>query len=117
MKLYTIKFEHYGASSEYDGIEAYAVADNEEQVYEYIANELTNWKDEETELVTRYDENWNNLGEETWKEKIMRERGDFNRDNDDCYYGATQYQWNEGVDIFGDEYEVLSKFITVVSLI
>lgn len=117
MKLYTIKFEHYGASSEYDGIEAYVVADNEEQVYTYIASCLSDWNDKEAELVTKYDEKWNIVGEETWKEKIMRERGNFDEDADDCYYGVTQYQWDEGKDISGDEYEVLSKFITVLSLI
>jgi hypothetical protein len=116
MKLYTIKFEHYSTSSEYSGIEAYVVADNEEQIYEYIASYLTNWSDKEFELVDKYDDK-GNLSEETWKEKMMRERGDFDTDIDDCYYGVTQYQWNEGKDIFGDEYEVLSKFITVLSLI
>ena len=82
------------------------LANNDEQVYNWIASEptikestlYTSWKDreEEEEMVEIYDEDYNLIGTETFKEKYIRIKGELNDEdfqNEDAYYGNTIYGW------------------------
>lgn len=102
MNLYKILFTHSGPKSAEQGIKTYLLAENEEQVYEFIDKKYNyeSWKDMEEDKDCEdydiYDEDYNIIGTETFKEKIIRIKGEMNdEDYDYCdsYYGITLFGW------------------------
>lgn len=52
----------------------------------------------------------------TFKQKIMRLRGEANDSTADCdgaYYGVALYGWDEGKNISDSEIELLRKFVKI----
>jgi len=100
MNLYKILFSHTAPKDTKTGIETYLLAKNEEEVYEYIDKEFNCgcWKDKEgdEEIFDIYDKDYNTIGTETFREKILRIKGEMNEEDydfSDAYYGITLYGW------------------------
>ena len=107
MNLYKISFSHHAPKDREEGIKCLLLAKNDEQVYEWIKSEpeingntlYNSWKDseEENEDFEIYDNNFNVIGNERFKEKIIRLKGQMNDDDydfSDAYYGITLYGWS-----------------------
>jgi hypothetical protein len=99
-----------------ESIVGYFVAENDNVVMEYINKELTSgiWEDRHNEdgLCEILDDDYNVIGTETYKEKMLRIRGEFNdedADYSDAYYGVTHYGWTEGKEVLNEEVETLVK--------
>ncbi len=107
MNLYKITFSHTAPKDQKEGIKGYLLAENNEQVYHYVDKTFNYgcWKDsdEDKEPIELHDDDWNVIGTETFKEKMIRIRGeqhDEDYDYCDAYYGITLYGWElvkEGV--------------------
>ena len=115
LNLYEIQFEHFAPKDSEKGIYTYLAARNDEAVYEWLKSdpELKNGKhiftgyeqyEEDEEEYEILDEDYNVIGTETFKERIIRLKGDINdeeKELDDLYYGATIMGWKlvkEGID-------------------
>ena len=100
MNLYKINFSHTAPKDRKEGLQTFLLADNEEQVYKFIDENFNygSWKDadEEGDSFDIYDDNYNVIGKESFKEKIIRIKGqmhDEDYDYSDAYYGITLYGW------------------------
>ncbi len=103
MNLYKITFIHTSPRDREDGIKGYLLAENDEQVYNYIDENLNGecWKDadeaEDSEPIELYDDDYKVIGTETFKQKMLRIKGEQNDGDydfsDDDYYGITLYGW------------------------
>ena len=100
MNLYKILFSNTAPKDSKEGIVTYLLANSEEEVYHFIDknHNYECWKDreEEGETFEIYDDDYNKIGTETFKEKILRLKGEMNdEDNNfsDAYYGITLYGW------------------------
>ena len=107
MNLYKIIIKHFSVKDSEESIACLLLAKDDEQVYEWIKTEpkhigelsmLNSWKDieEENEPVNIYDDDYNVVGTETYKEWMIRIKGEVNDEdfeNADAYYGNTIYGW------------------------
>lgn len=106
MNLYNIVFGHYGPKDSEFGSKCFLLAENDEQVYEWIAAEpkldtenisfINSWKSYEDVTTDLYNDDYEKIGEETFKEKTIRLKGEMNDDDydfSDAYYGITLYGW------------------------
>jgi hypothetical protein len=102
VNLYRITFSHTAPKDIKEGIKGYLLAKNDEQVYNYVDKTFNYecWKDndedEDREPIELYDDDYNVVGVETFKEKMLRIKGEQNdEDYDYCdaYYGITLYGW------------------------
>ena len=100
MNLYKITFSHSAPKDTGNGIKTYLLAENEEMVYGYIDREFNHecWKyqEDENEIFEIFDKHYNEIGTETFKQKIIRIKGEMNDENYDycnAYYGITLYGW------------------------
>ena len=115
MNLYDVEFTHYAPRGSDYGSKALLLAENDEQVYEWIASDFAqsecgmynDWKskelavwDEENEVFVDengeykdwYDDDGN---PENFKTRMLRLRGEFNDSVDvtDAFYGVTLLGW------------------------
>lgn len=109
MKLYEIMIEHFARKGSEKGIYTYLVAESNEDVYEWLKleKELKDGRqlflpysieENESEDFIIYDDKYNELGVEKYKERIIRLQGDLNDeelDLDDLDYGRTVAGWKE----------------------
>jgi hypothetical protein len=100
MNLYKIVFSHSAPKDTSHGIKTYLLANNDDEVYDYIDREYAYgvWSDTETdnEIFNVYDDDYNVIGNELFHGKIIRLKGDINDDDvdfADAYYGITLYGW------------------------
>ncbi|MEK4006518.1 hypothetical protein [Paenibacillus sp. FSL H3-0333] len=107
MNLYKIMFEHFAPKDSKAGIVTYLQAQSDEEVYEWLKSEPEagnegkvftsyKYKEEDRETYDIYDKDYNCVGQESFKEKMIRLHGDmFDEDADvsDAYYGVTLYGW------------------------
>jgi len=92
MNLYAIQFTHYAPKDSKSGVLGYMVAENDEDVYEFIKSEPEIHKKTLYNSYEAYEED----GGETFRERIIKCQGDMNDEYSevsDLYYGATQYGW------------------------
>ena len=74
MNLYRITFSHTAPKDSEKGIKGYLLAENDEQVYNYVDKTFNyeSWKDidedEDRESSDIYDRNYNIIGTETFKD-------------------------------------------------
>ena len=107
MNIYKIEFLHAAPKDIEYGMKCLLLAENEEQVYEWIVSEpeidgktlFNGWADSESENeeFEIYDDNYNLIGTENFKQKIIRLQGqmnDGNYDYSDSYYGITLLGWS-----------------------
>lgn len=113
MNLYVLKFRHYSSKDSMEGILTYLVAESNEQIYEWLKAEPEvdndyifnsyKYKEEDEEIFDIYDDDYNVISTETFKERMIRLHGemyDEDADVSDAYYGVTHYGWElivEGV--------------------
>lgn len=116
MKLYTILIRHCAPKDFKESIVGYFIAEDDTAIMEYINKELTSgiWQDrhEQDGLVDIHDEDYNVIDTVTYKEKMLRIRGEFHdkwADYSDKYYGVTHYGWTEGKEVSKKEVEMLVK--------
>ena len=99
MNLYKVLFEHYAPKDSQLGISTFLLAENDNQVYDYINNiNYGLWEDmnNDYDKLNIYDNEMNVIGTETFKEKMIRIKGlifDEDYELTDLYYGATLYGW------------------------
>lgn len=107
MNLYEIMLEHYAPKDSEQGIYTYLIAESDETVFDWVAAEHTlkdgrvlyncyRGTEEDGESYELYDSNYDVIGEETFKEKMVRLKGDMNDDDvelTDLYYGKTLIGW------------------------
>lgn len=123
--LYKITFSHHGPKNSEKGIKTYLLANTDDEVYEWFKTakdpDFPNsqwmfpyWDDEETEqeVFDVYDDKYNAIGTETYKEKIIRLKGNINDDEvdfTDSYYGITLYGWEFISEVDEAQSEILLK--------
>ena len=100
MNLYKIVFSHSAPRDTESGIKTYLLANNEDDVYDYIDREYNyeTWCESETdnEVFNTYDDDYNVIGNELFRERIIRLKGNINDEDidfSDAYYGITLYGW------------------------
>jgi hypothetical protein len=100
-------FEHYSPKDSKKGISTYLVAESDEQVYEWLKSEpkldddnwiYTPYNDNENNniMFEIYDNEYNLIGEESYKDRIIRLKGEMFDDElelSDLYYGKIVYGW------------------------
>lgn len=107
MNIYKIEFLHAAPKDTERGLKCLLLAENEEQVYEWIKSEpkigelslYNEWADseEENEEFEIYNDNYDVIGKENFKQKMIRLKGQMNDDDydySDSYYGITLFGWN-----------------------
>lgn len=108
MNLYQIMLEHYAPKDSEQGIYTYLAANSDEDVYEWLKSEpklkdgrqiflVWGMNEEDDETFEIYDKNYDVIGTETFKEKIIRLKGDLNdedADFSDLFYGKTLLGWS-----------------------
>jgi hypothetical protein len=102
MKLYRINVQHCSPKDSHTSIECFLLARDEEDVFDWIDQnrKYDNWTEtnDDNYTYTIYDDDYNEIGSETFKEKIIRIKGDINdedQDWSDAHYGLTFYGWEE----------------------
>lgn len=109
MNLYEIRLNHFAPKGNQEGIYTYLAAHSDENVYEWIkkSKELkdgrylfTSWEDkegDEEESADVFDDDGETIGTESFKERMIRVKGDMYDDYVelyDLYYGETLVGWN-----------------------
>ena len=107
MNIYKIEFLHASPKDREMGLKCLLLAENEEQVYEWIKSEpkigerslYNGWADseEENEEFEVYNDNYDVIGKENFKLKMIRLKGQINDDDydySDAYYGITLFGWS-----------------------
>jgi len=109
MRLFKVTFMHYSQKDSAEGIKEYLLADTEHEVVEHIDvnHAWESWSDRDP--IDVWDEKLEKLIERPFLDKILKERGDYWEEVSDLYYGATQFGWEEGVEISDTDAEVLLR--------
>jgi len=101
MNIYKIHVEHFSQKDSHKSTEAYLVADSDEAVYNWVdKKECGTYTDRNDEdgLIDIYDDEYNVIGQESFKEKMLRVGGEFfdeDYEPEELYYGATIYGWEK----------------------
>jgi hypothetical protein len=120
MKLYTVTLIHRSPKDSESGIDCFLIANNEEQVYDWLRdNRCTGYKDQEKGSESYDIESpvspWNTIRSGlTFQEKIIYYRGcanDPDTDYEDLYYGQTNWSWNEGQELTEADLSVLQRYL------
>lgn len=89
MNLYEIGKTHYAPKDSEYGIQEYVVANNDDQVFKYLAEGYAYWND----ILEYAEEDKNEYAQEEYD--TIRENHSDDREVYDLYYGATQYCWKQ----------------------
>lgn len=113
MNLFKIEVLHGAPKTSWTNIYGFLLVENDKEVYNYI-KKLEYWdEDTEEETFNLYNENYEKIGTETFKEKVIRLKGTLNDEDldwDDAYYGITAYGWKDLGEVSLEEMNVLNKF-------
>jgi hypothetical protein len=91
--------QHFSQKDSHESVECFLLADAEDQVYDWVdKKEFGTYSDKNNEdgKTEIYDDDFNVIGLESFKEKMLRVGGQFFDDDYepcDTYYGATIYGW------------------------
>lgn len=114
MNLYKVNILTGAPKNSWETIDCFLLAENDESIYEYIKIKQCWDEDKEKEPMDIYDEQYNIIGKETFKEHIIRLKGDYNDEDEinwgDAYYGVTAYSWECIGKTTKEEIDVLRKF-------
>lgn len=108
MNLYEIMLKHFAPRGSEQGIFTYLIAGSDEEVYEWLKTNPslsdgrslnTPFDDYENDkkMLEIYNVDYEIVGHETYREKIIRLKGDLNDDDvelSDLYYGQTLVGWD-----------------------
>lgn len=110
MNLYKITFSHYAPKDVESGIKCLVLADNDSQVYDFIASEP---KIQGRAMFNLWSEK-----DEKFKQKIIELKRDFQTITPtDTYYGITLYGWELLKENTQEEYKELIELGIVIKLI
>lgn len=134
MKLHKILMRHAGPKSQVEFTLQYVIADSEGQILARLDSkdgpftfggwaercEFDEERHDEDErgpdgkrLLKIYDDNYKVIGHETFLDRMLRLRGEFNaaddQDWDDAYYGIKHYGWCEPMDVAQDDIDTLRR--------
>lgn len=116
--------EHFASKGSEKGIHTYLIANSDEDVYEWLKLEkklkderrlfvLHSQEEVEKEVFELYDDKYNEIGKETYKERMIRLKGNINDDNvelENRYYGETLIGWKTiKENISAEETSILMK--------
>ena len=105
MNLYEIKFIHFSPKDSKTGSVGYLLAENNEEVFNWFATDPTlnnirvysGYDEEELDEVHDiYNDNYEEIGKETKRDRLIRLCGEMFDDEVelyDLYYGKTLYGW------------------------
>ena len=105
MNLYKIIIEHSAPKDSHISIACLLLAKDDEAVYEWLKKGYddldqtfisTTYEYREDEVFILYDKDYNEIGKETFKERVIRLKGllyDDEEKYEDLYYGKTVYGW------------------------
>lgn len=107
MNIYKIESLHASPKNREISLKCLLFAENEEQVYEWIKSEpkigkkrlCNGWVDseQENEEFEVYNNKYDLIGKENFKQKMIRLKGQMNDtdyDYSDSYYGITTFGWS-----------------------
>lgn len=124
MNLYELRFRHYAQKDNKEGIICYLLAENNEQIYDFIRSEPT-IKDGSKYDISIYvswmykDDPENEEFEKDFKDRIINCNGEMYDDEAeiaDLYYGLTHYGWNFVYkDISKEQISILKKVGIIVT--
>jgi len=101
MNIYKIHVQHFSQKDSHSSTEAFLLAASVEDVYKWVDEKnygLYTDRNNEDGMCDLYDENYNVIGQETFKEKMLRVGGEFfdeDYEPQDLYYGCTIYGWEK----------------------
>ena len=105
MNLYELMFECITRSDAETGLTGYLLAENDEQVYTYIDEKHYGiWKDHEDDEPTETEDDDGNEIKETFKEKILRQKGQIGDDD------ANDLDGQDSLILYG--WELLKENVT-----
>jgi hypothetical protein len=124
MYIYKIIVQHFSQKDEHASIETFVLAESDEAVYQWVDKEKCYGtyadRTEEDGLMDVYDDDYTVVGQETFKEKMLRIGGEyFDGDYEpvDLYYGVTIYGWEKmESNLFDVEVSALKKLGILVDL-
>ena len=105
MNLYKVTVEHFSQKDSHRAIETFLLAEDDEAVYNWLDKKQYGiWSDRNDDrgLLYIYDESLNVIGQESYKEKMIRIKGELNDEDlvlGDLYYGKTIYGWEQLTDV------------------
>ena len=122
MDIYKIIVQHFSEKDSHTSIEVFLLAESDEAVYQWVDKEkcyeMYSERDEEDGLIDIYSDDYEVIGQETFKEKMLRIGGEyFDEDYEpqDLYYGDTIYGWEKlESDMLDIEIEALKKLGVLV---
>ena len=122
MDIYKIIVQHFSQKDSHTSIEVFLLAESDEAVYQWVDKEkcyeMYSERDEEDGLIDIYSDDYEVIGQETFKEKMLRIGGEyFDEDYEpqDLYYGDTIYGWEKlESDMLDIEIEALKKLGVLV---
>lgn len=107
MNIYKIEFLHAAPKDIETGFKCLLLAENDEQVYEWIKSEprigdsnlynVWSYKEKENKEYEVYNDNYDIIGKENFKQRMIRLKGQMNDDDydySDAYYGVTLLGWS-----------------------
>lgn len=111
MKMHRILMRHCSPKDCVEVTKLFVIAESEAAILARLDSDngytYGAWKDrdEDGELEI-HDDDYNVIGTESYSEKMLRIRGEFNDEDAsyrDAYYGVTHYGWDEGIEINEDD--------------
>jgi len=101
MSLYKIYVRHFSQKDSHESVECFLVAESDDEVYLWLDEKQYGlWSDRNDEdgLIDIYDDDYNVIGTESYKENMIRINGEFFDEElelEDLYYGKTIYGWKK----------------------
>ena len=122
MDIYKIIVQHFSQKDSHTSIEVFLLAESDEAVYQWVDKEkcyeMYSERDEEDGLIDIYSDDYEVIGQETFKEKMLRIGGEYFDEDyvpQDLYYGGTIYGWEKlESDMLDIEIEALKKLGVLV---
>jgi len=116
MKLHKIMLRHSAPKDSVEVVFKYVLANSEQEILDEIDKPMGGftygaWQEDDS-VYEQYDANYNFVCEETYLQRMLRLRGEFNDEDasyDDAYYGVEHWGWDEGVDISADDAATLVR--------
>lgn len=129
--LYKILQRHAGPKSSVEFVQLFVLADSEQAIlarldrgggdFTYGAWQERNVFDEDVHdedergpdgarLLPLYDADYNEIGTETYLEKMLRLRGEIDDEDanfDNAYYGIRHYGWSEAIEVTDEQFQFL----------
>ncbi len=115
MKLHKILLRHAGPKDSIEVVFKYVLANSEQEILDVLDSRwgytFGAWR-ENDELYDVYDIYDEVVGTETYLQRMLRLRGEFNDDDasyDDAFYGVKHWGWDEGVEISDEDASTLVR--------